>query len=92
MSWWGKTEEKRIMERKYKEHKDSYWIFNGIYKDHKRGIFRRAYLYSTNHDNIKKWFRRFGNRVARRKLSGNEDVIQEKSGHKKLFDLWWKIT
>lgn len=91
MSWRGKTEEKRRMEKKYKEQSDRWFIFNGVYRDDIRGIFRRAYPYSTNHDNIKKWFRRFGNRVARRRLDVSEDVIREKSGHKKIFDLWWKI-
>lgn len=91
MSWRGKTEEKRRMEKKYKEQSDRWFIFNGVYRDDNRGIFRRAYPYSTNHDNVKKWFRRFGNRVARRRLDVSEDVIREKSGHKKIFDLWWKI-
>lgn len=91
MSWRGKTEEKRRMEKKYKEQSDRWYIFNGVYRDDNRGIFRRAYPYSTNHDNVKKWFRRFGNRVARRRLDVSEDVIREKSGHKKIFDLWWKI-
>ena len=91
MSWRGKTEEKRRMEKKYKEQSDRWYIFNGVYRDDNLGIFRRAYPYSTNHDNVKKWFRRFGNRVARRRLDVSEDVIREKSGHKKIFDLWWKI-
>jgi hypothetical protein len=50
----------------------------------------KGYPYSTNHKNLKKWFRRFSNRKFRRGKNESEDVLN-RNQHKKNFDLWWTL-
>lgn len=89
MSWLGKQKEKHRLKKLYEETYDTkYYSPKGAYIDQK-GVYRRAYPYSTNHDNNKKYWHRLANRIARRRL-GDEETM-DRSGHKKIFDLWWKI-
>ena len=86
MSWNAKREEKKRMRRLHDQTRDKY--ATGCFIDDK-GVYRRWYPYSTNHDNVKKEFRRISNRKFRR--IQNEDVPLERQAHKKTFDLWWTL-
>lgn len=83
-------EEKRRLEKLYEETNN--WIGSGVYRNCKReDTLTRAYPYSTNHKNVKKWFRRFSNRKFRRGKNESEDVLN-RNQHKKNFDLWWTLS
>lgn len=85
MNWFGKKEEKRRMKRLFEE--SGKW-YRGCYRNDKRnGVFTRAYPYSTNRKNFKKWLRRQSNRKFRR----NEGEILNGCFHKKQYDLWWEL-
>ena len=88
MNWKSKREEKRRLEKLYEEIRNRY---PGPYRDDRRGgIIKKGYPYSTNHKNVKKWFRRFSNRKFRRGKNESEDVLN-RNQHKKNFDLWWTL-
>ena len=89
MNHLAKEEHKRRLEKLYNE-TGKHFIGPGAFMNDKRGIFERGYPYSTNHKNIKKWFRRMANRKFRRGKNENEDILA-RSEHKKNFDLWWKL-
>lgn len=84
MSWAAKTEEKRRLEKLYRERTAFYGVYHN---DLRGGILVKGYPYSTNHPNTKKWFRRHSNRKVRR----NETDILTRAEHKKHFDLWWTL-
>lgn len=80
----AKMEEKRRLE-KLRSERTAFW---GVFPNRKRNeTLVKGYPYSTNHKNIKKWFRRHSNRKFRR----NEDDILNGNQHKKHFDLWWTL-
>ena len=86
MSHLAKVEEKKRLEKLYHERSPKH--FWAIYHNDKRGgILEKGYPYSTNHKNVKKWFRRQSNRRVRR----SEDDILGRAEHKKHFDLWWML-
>lgn len=86
MSWLAKKVEKQRMKKLYDETKT--WYGCGCYHNDKRGgVLTRAYPYSTNHANMKKWWRRHSNRKFRR----NETDILNGALHKRGFDLWWTL-
>ena len=87
MRWEAKREEKRRMEKLYNETNALY--ARGCYRND-QGMFVRWYPYSTNHDNNKKWWRRYSNRKFRRGKSRQEDVLN-RAFHKRQFDLWWTL-
>lgn len=88
MNHLAKEEHKRRLEKLYMETGNRY---PGPYRDDKRGgIIKKGYPYSTNHKNVKKWFRRFSNRKFRRGKNENEEVLN-RNQHKKNFDLWWTL-
>jgi hypothetical protein len=80
----AKVEEKRRLEKLKHEHTSFYGVYHN---DKRNGILTKGYPYSTNHKNMKKWFRRLSNRKFRRK----EDDILNGGQHKKHFDLWWTL-
>jgi hypothetical protein len=85
MNHLAKAEEKRRLEKLYLANNP------GMYHNDKRGgILMKGYPYSTNHKNLKKWFRRFSNRKFRRGKNESEDVLN-RNQHKKNFDLWWTL-
>jgi hypothetical protein len=96
MNWKSKREEKRRLEKLYKDFGEHSYC-RGVWKDksengkRKRGgtVFR-IYPYSTNKKNVKKWFRRFSNRKFRRGKNESENVLN-RNQHKKNFDLWWTL-
>ena len=88
MNWKSKREEKRRLEKLYEEIRNRY---PGPYRDDRRGgIIKKGYPYSTNHKNVKKWFRRMANRKFRRNKNDSEEVLS-RNQHKKNFDLWWTL-
>lgn len=88
MLWKGKMEEKRRDEKLYDEMPRRRYYVNGVYKDDK-DVYRRVYPYSTNHKSVKTFFSKLSNRTIRRKL--RNDNATDRGGHKKLFDLQWKL-
>ena len=90
VSWAGKIEEKKRLEKVYKAMPVTRYTPRGVFVDIS-GRYVRYYPYSSNHGvNNKKIFQRIANRKTRRRL-GNEEAAPRGS-HKKLFDLWWTIT
>lgn len=89
MSWFGKQNENKRMKRLHSKMPESGYKYRGVWKDEK-GVYHRFYPYSTNHDNNKKFFHRLANRVVRRRLRNDEIVYRGE--HKKIYDLWWKVT
>ena len=88
MNHLAKEEHKRRLEKLYRATSTHY---PGTYHNDKRGgILEKGYPYSTNHKNVKKWFRRMANRKFRRGKNENEDVLN-RNQHKKNFDLWWTL-
>lgn len=89
MSWNAKKEENRRLKKLYKETGMKWFgLGPGAYHNSRRNdVLTRCYPYSTNHDNVKKWWRKHSNRRFRR----NEKDILNRSLHKKSFDLWWKL-
>ena len=86
MSWKSKSEEKRRMEKLYNLTGVSFW--SGAFKNQYRNdTLTKEYPYSTNHPNVKKWWRRYSNRKYRR----NKDELLNRCEHKKIFDLWWTL-
>lgn len=90
MKWSAKMEEKRRLEKLYwKTCAGGCYTESGAYKSDRRGgRIIRVYPYSTNHSNVKKWFRRHSNRKFRR---NNQEDILRGNQHKKQFDLWWTL-
>jgi len=88
VSWFGKQQEKHKMERVYRMRPTYRYSPKGVWIDDK-GVYHRAYPYSTNHDNNKKFFHRLANRTVRRRL-GDEELVK-RGGYKKIFDLWWSV-
>ena len=90
MNHLAKEEEKRRLEKLYNK-TGRFLIGPGAFKNDKRGgVLTRGYPYSTNHKNIKKWFRRHSNRKFRRGKNENENLMNGNQ-HKKHFDLWWTL-
>lgn len=91
MSWAAKAKEKQILEKLYCKTR----YYAGIYRNDKRGgLLVRGYPYSTNHDNVKKWWRKHSNRKFRRystNMKEEEMDILNRGYHKKQFDLWWTL-
>jgi len=88
MLWKSKTEEKRRLKKLASETKNSW--FTGAWEK-KPGYFIRIYPYSTNGHtkvNEKKYYKTLANRKMRR--NQGEDRVS-RGGHKKIFDLWWKL-
>ena len=93
MSWRGKTEEKRRLQKLYKDSGAMHWS-GPVYKDEDRGVLKKWYPYSTNHDNIKKYWKTHTSRLVRRRINGRREEDEERmnrNGHKKIFDLWWTL-
>lgn len=88
MSWIGKQREKHKMSKLFDQRPTYRYSPKGVYVDSK-GVYRRAYPYSTNHDNNKKFFHRLANRITRRRLGDEESL--GRCEYKKIFDLWWKV-
>lgn len=88
MSWRAKEKEKRRLKRLY----GTGWSYWGpVYRNDRRGGYLcRAYPYSTNHGNNKKWWVKHSNRRFRRRKNEWDDILQ-RSQHKKTFDLWWTL-
>lgn len=86
MSWASKAEEKRRLE-KLMGGTSNFFIGPVYHNDKRGGYLLRAYPYSTNHTNNKKWWRRHANRKFRR----NETDILGGALHKRNFDLWWTL-
>ena len=86
VSWSAKQKEKQRLKRLHEQTKT--WYGTGCFLD-KKGVLRRYYPYSTNHDNLKKAFRRISNRKFRR--MSIDSVPTRRNGHKLVFDLWWEL-
>lgn len=88
MSWFGIQNEKKVMKRRHSRMPEKGYVYRGVFVD-ENGVYCRFYPYSTNHDNNKKFFHKKANRIVRRRLGNEESIVR--GGHKKIFDLWWKV-
>lgn len=88
MSWLGKQNEKKRLKKLYEQRHKCGYLPRGAFID-KKGLYVRIYPYSTNHDNIKKYYCTLANRKTRRVL-GNVEALN-RGMHKKIFDVWWMV-
>lgn len=89
MSYFAKIEEKRRLKKLYDETKTRYGA--GAWWNEKKSRYIRYYPYSVSHNiGIKKFYRK----LMRSKLNENVDkeILPQRSGYKKHFDLWWTLT
>ena len=90
MNHLAKAEEKRRLEKLESKAGSDNWCSVAYRNDKRGGVLKKAYPYSTNHKNMKKWFRRLSNRKFRRGKNENEELLNGNQ-HKKKFDLWWTL-